>query len=38
MFAQAALFAHMEQTLFNTETIDRRSISHIVMSLQGHEL
>jgi hypothetical protein len=38
MFAQAALFAHMEQTLFNTENIDHRSISHVVMSLQGHEL
>jgi hypothetical protein len=31
MFAQAALFARMEQTLFNIETIDRRTISHIVM-------
>ena len=34
MFAQAALFVHIQQTLFNVETIDRRAISHM-MSLQG---
>jgi hypothetical protein len=36
MFVQGALFAHIRQTLFNVETIDRRAISHR-MSLEGHK-
>jgi hypothetical protein len=35
MFVQGAPFAHIRQTLFNVETIDRRAISHIMMSLEG---
>jgi hypothetical protein len=36
MSAQAAPFAHIHQTSFNVEAIDRRTISHIP-SLQGHK-
>ena len=34
MFARAALFAHIQQTLFNVETIEPSG--HFMMSLQGH--
>ena len=36
MSAQPAPFAHIHQTSFNVEAIDRRAISHIA-SLQGHK-